>query len=437
MVNLIHQAAFPMHITLLEKSSALAKGIAYGTADPCHLLNVRANRMGAFAENPEHFYQWLTEKALSVDPESYLPRMLYGTYLEDLLQKSLTMASQKGIKASVLHAEAVRIEPKAAALSIALKGGSSLQADAAILALGVPQNKEFCTFAGHNPNYISSIWAVQPLQIRFSNETTVVMIGSGLTMVDAYASLLIRGFRGRVIAISRHGKLPAVHAQHPIPYSNFLDLRHPPATALQLLKVVRREVRLSSAKGIDWRGVVDELREIIGPLWEQFSWQEREKGIRHLLNMWNHFRHRMPQHYWAYIQKEQAEGRFNLVRGKVLSIIPPSVEYRPLGSSQSQIVKADYIINCSGPDMNIHNHKSDLMQNLIKDRLVFSDPLKSGILADSDGIVQGDGQGRLFAVGQLLFGERLESTAVPNLRIQCRNLAAYLLRKFAYHDSNA
>ncbi len=437
MVNLIHQAAYPIHVTLIEKSTALAKGIAYGTTDPCHLLNIRAIRMGAFAENPEHFYQWVSQRALAVHPDSYLPRMLYGAYLEELLQTSLDLAAQKGIKASIVHAEAVQIEATAAALSIKLNEGGTLQADAAILALGVPQNKEYCTFPGPIPNYIPSIWDAQPAHLPFSNETTVVMIGSGLTMVDAYTSLLTRGFQGKAVAISRLGKLPAVHNKHPVHYLNFLDPLHPPATALQLLKAFRHQLRLSSAQGIDWRGVVDELREIIGPIWQQFSWKEREKGIRHLLSMWNRFRHRMPEHYWNHIQKEQAEGRFHLVRGKVLTVNPPSVEYRPAGSNHSKVITADYIINCSGPDMNIHNHKTNLMQNLIKERLVFSDPLKAGILADIDGMLQGNGQGRLFALGQLLFGERLETTAVPDLRNQCRYLAVHLLRKFLRHDASA
>ena len=36
-----------------------AKGLAYATGNPRHLLNVRIENMSAFADEPDHFVRWL------------------------------------------------------------------------------------------------------------------------------------------------------------------------------------------------------------------------------------------------------------------------------------------------------------------------------------------------------------------------------------------
>src|SRR5712672_3027790 len=39
-VQLLRRARGPFRIALIERSGALARGLAYGPAEPCHLLNV-------------------------------------------------------------------------------------------------------------------------------------------------------------------------------------------------------------------------------------------------------------------------------------------------------------------------------------------------------------------------------------------------------------
>ena len=48
-------------VTLIEKRPAIGRGMAYSTAQPGHLLNVRATNMSAFADDPLHFCRWLAE----------------------------------------------------------------------------------------------------------------------------------------------------------------------------------------------------------------------------------------------------------------------------------------------------------------------------------------------------------------------------------------
>lgn len=444
LINLVQQMSAPLTITLIEKSSTLAKGTAYGTTEPCHLLNVPACKMGALHEKPDHFYQWLLAhekewrnlhssfKNLLITPESYLPRMVYGLYLEILLEENLLLAQQKKIIVSILRKEATHIEEHENSLDLAFSEGSTLKVDAIILALGVPQNKNFHSSSEPLPNYIANIWSapsesfLKSSSLRdLSENTQIVMIGSGLTMLDAYASLMSRGYPGKVVVISGLGKLPEMHIKHFTPYPHFIDLQNPPSTAIDLLRVVKRELNLAIQQGINWRGVVDELRVVIGQIWEQFSWKEKRRAIRHLLNNWNHYRHRMPWNYAEDLKKQ----KFILMRGKVTGVYSTGLEFRSPGNKEDKFLEANYIVNCSGPDMNIYNQNSKFIKNLIKDGWIIPDPLNAGIQANRDGIVKGKGGGRLFALGHILFGERLETTAVPDLRRQCFNLAKFISSK--------
>src|SRR4051794_22469594 len=75
----------PVSVTLVERSGSFGRGIAYATPDPQHLLNVPAKGMSALAGAPDHLLDWAASRGLAVSAASYLPRNVYGDYLEDVL----------------------------------------------------------------------------------------------------------------------------------------------------------------------------------------------------------------------------------------------------------------------------------------------------------------------------------------------------------------
>jgi uncharacterized NAD(P)/FAD-binding protein YdhS len=448
-LNLIHKAQKPLQITLIEKSADLAKGVDYSTKDPYHLLNVRTKKMGAFHEEPDHFFQWLNAnealwrnenrhfEQLIVDPEGYLPRRLYGVYLDHLLKEGRELAKAKNISLTLLTKEAVDLQSTPDEVLITFLDLSTLQADFAVLALGVPPNKNFMPSETQCPQYIQSLWSANilasPQVENLDPNTEVVIIGTGLTMLDAMASLVLHGFKGKMTAISRTGVLSKVHAKQIALYPPFVDVHNPPKTALEMFKLVRQEIKKAEKEGKDWRSVIDAFREIIGPIWERLSWEERKKAVRHLLNNWNYFRHRMPWVYFNELQTYMHSDKFTLFRGAVVSLewmkenkISVLVKSH---EGSLKVIEAHYIINCSGPERNINAHPSVLVQNLLKRGEIVPDPLQLGIRADAHGRLLGKGNGRLYALGHLLLGERLETTAVPDLRKQCADLAHFILKQ--------
>jgi uncharacterized NAD(P)/FAD-binding protein YdhS len=63
-VNLLRKAK-EVEVALIERSGSFARGLAYGTTDRSHLLNVPAAKMRAFPDDHEHFYRWARENRKS------------------------------------------------------------------------------------------------------------------------------------------------------------------------------------------------------------------------------------------------------------------------------------------------------------------------------------------------------------------------------------
>ena len=92
-------------ITLIERSDRIARGVAYSTTFPDHLLNVVAANMGGLADDPGHFRSWLAEYRQPVRATSFMPRVAYGDYLEHLLERAIADSNAGAIRR--VQAEAV------------------------------------------------------------------------------------------------------------------------------------------------------------------------------------------------------------------------------------------------------------------------------------------------------------------------------------------
>ena len=71
----------------MDPAATTARGPAYSTTDDRHLLNVPASGMSAFPRDPEHFFRWVrNHHDDQTQPQDFVPRRVYGDYLESLLQ---------------------------------------------------------------------------------------------------------------------------------------------------------------------------------------------------------------------------------------------------------------------------------------------------------------------------------------------------------------
>jgi uncharacterized NAD(P)/FAD-binding protein YdhS len=86
--HLLRDPTRNLTVTLLERRPEVGHGVAYCTAEPNHLLNVRAANMSAFPDQPDHFWRWLSmqeNKGLlhnrCADRFCFVPRHIYGEYI--------------------------------------------------------------------------------------------------------------------------------------------------------------------------------------------------------------------------------------------------------------------------------------------------------------------------------------------------------------------
>jgi uncharacterized NAD(P)/FAD-binding protein YdhS len=175
----------PLTISLIDKNACKGLGMAYATSDPEHLLNVPASNMGAFAEEPNHFYQWLQKQNFSYSPDDFVPRQVYGQYLQQIGSEGLN-ALDVNHKLHLIADEATGVLPAEKQMQVVLASGRHRYCQKAVLALGnfPPANlplseKTYETDSRYfrNPWDAKAFAALKP-------QDRVLLIGTGLTMID-------------------------------------------------------------------------------------------------------------------------------------------------------------------------------------------------------------------------------------------------------------
>ncbi|QDE95235.1 hydroxyacylglutathione hydrolase [Myxococcus xanthus] len=464
-VHLLRSARAPLHVALVERSARAGLGLAYSTTSPCHLLNVPAARMGAFADDPEHFLRWVRRELPDTAPGAFISRQRYGRYLESVLREARAQAAQ-GVHLEVVTSDVASVEETDdGAVCVALASGGHLEARTVVLALGnaLPSNLRVPDGGLYaSRRYHRSPWAQDALQ-GVSATDDVLLIGTGLTMVDTVLSLVEQGHQGHIHALSRHGLLPHVHQETPragaTTYASpgireaLRALRQEvrrergdmsatgthsvPVRIRPILHLLRREVRRAAEAGADWRTVVDALRPVTIPLWQRLPVGERQRFLRHLRSYWDVHRHRMAPSIGETVERLRREGRLTLhaarVRGFALEASGVEVRVRPRGQGGEEALRVQHVINCTGPE-GAMTRGHPVLGGLVETGLVCPDVLGMGLATDADGALLNAGgraSGRLYTLGPPRRGELWETTAVPEIRGQARELAWHLLQRLS------
>ena len=94
-----------LEVVLLDPGDRWGRGVAFGTPDEAHLLNVPASGMSAFPEDPADFASWHAGHDPVGDGGSsaFLPRRRFALYLDDTLAHAV--ASTAGL-VSLRHVRA-------------------------------------------------------------------------------------------------------------------------------------------------------------------------------------------------------------------------------------------------------------------------------------------------------------------------------------------
>lgn len=390
---LAHLVRHPEPLEIYVVDPALnARGVAYSTPYAEHLLNVRAGNMSAFPDAPDDFLRWLGTQQLPYSASDFVPRPIYGQYLDHVFQQTQTIAAQHGHRIKLVPSVAVAVDVQ---LNVTTERGDAIALDRLVLATGNAFNPKTSPIAAP---MVQDPWAPDALKNAAQSAGPILLFGSGLTAVDAVLALRHEGYAGSIAMHSRHNLLPQPHRDgvSPTPY----DLAELPTNLAAWRHWMRAQTRG------EWRATIDGLRPHTQRAWHQLSTREQVRFFRRLASFWNVHRHRMAPQIAARIEMELAAGtlRFGCPDDAAL------------------------VINCTGPELRPANSDRPLIKSLLAQGLIEPHATSIGIAVDPQNRVWGGVYPNLYAIGSLMTGQKLESTAVPELRVQAQAVAEAVCR---------
>src|SRR6478609_2752195 len=310
--NLLADPDVRLRVTIHESAPVLGAGIAYGTTDPRHLLNVRARHMSAFPDTPSDLIDWYRATGRTIDPTAFLPRCEYAAYLRDRLAD---------VADGRLHVATGRVSdvvPTGSGYQVVSEDSTSTDADAVVLAYGNSAPSALTVDGDELPPapwHVDNPWDLTWIE-QLAHDGVVVLVGSGLTAIDTAITVLEDQPERRVVMVSRHGLLPEAHVEQQST-AWVSAVPEGPLTADQLATFFDDQVAAARHQGVDWRAVVDGLRAPTQGIWLRLDLDERRRFLARYARHWEVRRHRMAPEVAARLEGYRTDGRLRLVAGGV------------------------------------------------------------------------------------------------------------------------
>jgi uncharacterized NAD(P)/FAD-binding protein YdhS len=438
-IHAIRAATRPLEIEVIEPSAELGRGIAYGTVDPTHRINVPSDRMSLFKDHPKHLTQWLFANGILPDGAStdsqghhYVARSAIGTYVLDTLKRTIS-ATHFRHRLRHHRARAVAVQSNGAGWTVELSSEEQLTVDKVVLCIGHSAPVLPCPAspaALRHSGLIRNPWKADALSAIGSYDS-VLVVGTGLSMADALASLADAGHRGRVTAISRRGLLPRPHGLF-LDDVDILDGEPAPETAIGLLQLVRRRVR--QYENLGWHPVVDGLRFKLRQMWLALPLEEKRCVLRRLLPFWDVHRFRIAPQLHNLLMDLCKDGRLVVERAGLAAL---DVEHEKIVATLQRLrmvpqrAPFEAIILCTGPGKSL---KSDpLIAQLLDSGLAQEDDVRVGLSVDLESrLISRDGaaQASFLALGPLTRGSFGEMTGAPDIARQIERIATNIVSAY-------
>lgn len=413
------------HVILIEEKDEAGPGLAYSDSDHAAWLNVPAEKMSAFQIQPLHFLEYAKEQlGEGVQEGDFLPRHVYGAYLKHCLE--IEQAENPRLRVEHRRVHDLTRGDSADTARVIFKDQSSLQAAHVVLATG-----------NQGSAFASSLWSTHAKPARSAEAVssirkgdTVLIVGTGLTMIDAVLDLDRRGDASTIHIVSRNGLLPRPYA-HPSP-KDAPDLDHLPDSNLRrAVRLFRRAIREHEARGGDWRDLFHEIRDATPSLWKELSSKDKTRFLRFISPFWEVHRHQCPPETFQKIQSLLASGKLIQHRGTIASI-ERTGETIQLGlASRSRDtpagwIEAHHLLDATGPARDLQVISDPLIQNLLRRGFIKPDAHRLGAETSVDYRALGRDNkpsAWLSIVGPMLRARYFEATAISELRLHASSAA--------------
>lgn len=434
-VNLLNLGLGNREVAIIDSNPQICRGLAYGTGDDNLLLNVPAGNMSALHNMPEHFLRYCQTIDPAFNEGSFVSRRIYGDYLEF----ALTEAEQKAGRSILrLSGTVLSVRPQVATnhFCVKLADDSTIHAPKIVLALGhFPPLTPLPPTQLDHVLYINNPWDFSAFD-HVPRDKQILILGTGLTAIDTLFKLTSAGHKN-ITLMSRKGLLPHPHRATPKPPSKnsfplFLDVEN--LTVRYAIKALRESIRGRCRDGEDWRDAINELRPYTPEIWSKFSTAEKKRFLRHIVGFWDIHRHRLSPVAFNRLEKLVATKQATILAGRLVDVIQQKdksiATIQPRGGAENKQLSIGTIINCTGPNSDIEQVASPLIQQLLSEGLIARDELGLGILInDQYEVINANNQSvaGLYYIGPMLRSKYWEAIAVPELRRHAQQVADSIL----------
>jgi uncharacterized NAD(P)/FAD-binding protein YdhS len=379
--------------------------LAFHRARCEHLLNTRASTMGVDPAAPDGFRTWSQAQGVSYGPDAFAHRRRFAAYLDACADDARMHLSAR---ARVLIANRVA--------SLDSDGGDLVvrvdkhlwRAPVVVAAAGFGAPRDALHPAAYDP------WNA-PYETLAARHAAIAIIGGGLSGLDSVHSLRAAGHRGAITVLARRAHVPFAHPETP---SSATPTGLVAGSVAQTLHAVRARARM-----LDWRCVLNSVRSQTPDWWATVPLAQKRSALRpDRLDLWSLLRHRAPLVTRAYFDAALADGALALRSGLATAIDHEAGRLRVRGPGLS--ILADAVIDARGPLLDLA--QAPLFAPLLRAGIVARSATGIGLASDTQGMLACARGTRLFGIGAVHFGERLETTAFPEVRAQADVLAARL-----------
>lgn len=429
-IALMKTVRMPFHLQLFDPNSSVSGGQALASGHSSEILNSRVRDLSVSAGDPDDFNDWLCSNAdfRSAVPAAipgflqiFVPKSIFSDYVYQRFSEAL--ASRKDITVQVSGETVIGIRRCHGDRFLVDSGGPACAPfDTVLLATGYGVTHQ----EPQNGDTVETPTTVRAR--RLVSRPHMVLLGSGLRVVDRLLQTRDNGYSGQITIVSNDGFLPQCHTRYnadPV----FPEEAMPATNLSEIVRFIRRACQAAEANGQNWQSVMNGLRKHARSLWRSMPAWQKQQFNRHLRALYDSHRNRLPEALHLRLQRELAEGNTVLRKGQFLHRTPTGLMLRPVGQQGAEQIYADQVIDCrsQAPDLT-----APLMQSLLDAGLASPDELCLGLAVEATGALAVDGRATegLFAIGPLGLGSLPDIDLVPEIVTQVYAAAEGIAARF-------
>lgn len=213
------RVAQQVEIVMFEPQKEAGPGYAYQRDYATNVLNTRADAMSAVHADRGHFLGWLDRNrdawepdfpGLAPAPDAFLPRSLFGRYLAATFTDTVARAQMADIAIRYVHDTVVDIVPcHDGNYYVDTRSAGAFHANRVVLCCGNLESTNFPALVG-TPNFHNNPYPGEKFADCVPATASVCILGTNLSAIDTAISLIQGGHKGKIVCVSRNGRLPSV-----------------------------------------------------------------------------------------------------------------------------------------------------------------------------------------------------------------------------------